>query len=143
MGDEPKVITSKDKDIEEITLYLHSEMSVIGEPYDIAMVDWGYPENKGKIEFNIREGFEQYIIQRAKSETLFGLSEQTRREIFKEIVMAEDKELRAFIEDPNAPMNNLAEKYLQEVRQKYNITEEIEREIKLEAFRENWPLPEY
>lgn len=133
-----KDITSKDKDIDEITLYLYSEKSVIGESYDIAMVDWGYPENKGKIEFNIRENIEQYIKQRAKSETLFGLTEQKRREIFKESVMAED---RARAEEPDATTNNLEERYRKEVRQKYNITEEIEREITLEAFRENWLFP--
>jgi len=131
-------ITSKGKDIDEITLYLYSERSVIGEPYDIAMVDWGYPENEGKIEFNIKKGFEQYIIQRAKSETLFGLTEQTRREIFREIVLAED---RADAEEPNATTYRLSDKYIQEVRQKYNITEEAETKIRLEAYKENWPLP--
>ena len=133
-----KVITSKDKDLDEITLFLYSDKSVIGEPYDIASVDWGYPENEGRIKFNINENFEQYIKQRSKSETLFGLTEQTRRKIFKEIVLAED---RAHAEEPNATTYNLSERYKQEVRQRYNITKETEEEIINEAFRENWPTP--
>ena len=48
-----KVITSKDKDLDEITLFLYSDKSVIGEPYDIASVDWGYPENEGRIKLFI------------------------------------------------------------------------------------------
>ena len=131
-----KIITSKDKSIDEITLYLYSEISVIGEAYDIAMIDWGYPENEGKFEFNIKEEFGEYIIQRAKSETLFGLTEQTRREIFREMILAED---RAYAEEPNATTYRLEDKYKQEMRQKYNITEATQREIELEAMRENWP----
>jgi PDZ domain-containing secreted protein len=42
-----KAITSKDKDIDEITLFFYSDRSVIDEAYDIASVDWGYPENEG------------------------------------------------------------------------------------------------
>ena len=38
-----KAITSKDKDIDEITLFFYSDRSVIDEAYDIASVDWGYP----------------------------------------------------------------------------------------------------
>lgn len=84
-----------------------------------------------------------------ESETLYGLTEQTRRKFFKELVAAED---RALAEADIARLRNppkanikkwfeLEEKYQQEVRQKYNITKEIEKEIVIEGFKENWPMP--
>lgn len=142
-GEIIKAITSKDKDIDEITLIFYSDRSVIDEAYDIASVDWGYPENEGRIKFNINENFEQYIKQRSKSETLFGLTEQTRREIFKELVAAED---RAWAEADRLDVNGnkrieLQEKYKQEVMEKYNITKQISKKIENEGMKENWPFP--
>ncbi len=139
-----KDITSKDKDIDEITLWFYSDRAVVHQSYDIAMVDWGYPENKERIKIMVKENFEQYIKQRSKAETLFGLTEQTRREIFKELVATED---RAFAEadrliDPNGKKRReLQEKYKQEVMEKYNITKEISKKIEIEGQKENWPFP--
>ncbi len=84
-----------------------------------------------------------------ESETLYGLTEQTRRKFFKELVAAED---RALAEADIARLRNppkanikkwseLEEKYIQEVRQKYNITKEIEKKIVIEGIKENWPMP--
>ncbi len=42
-----KDITSLHQDIDEITMYLYSDRTVLNQAYDIAMVDWGYPENDG------------------------------------------------------------------------------------------------
>ena len=139
-----KAITSKDKDIDEITLFFYSDRSVIDEAYDIASVDWGYPENEGRIKFNINENFEQYIKQRSKSETLFELTEQTRREIFKELVSAEDRafaETDRLIGPSGKKRRELQEKYKQKVREKYNITKEISKKIEMEGQKENWPFP--
>jgi hypothetical protein len=135
-----KDITSKDKDIDEITLWFYSDMALVHQSYDIAMVDWGYPEDKGRIKIMLKENFEQIIKQRSKSETLYGLTEQIRRKFFKELVAAEDRasaEADRLI-DPtkisNVKANNkkrgeLEEKYKQEARQKYNITKEIEKKL--------------
>ena len=147
-----KEITSKDRSIDEITLWLYSDRDFIEQRFDIAMVDWGYPEDNGRINVMLVENFEQIIKQRSKSETLYGLTEQTRREIFKEIVAAEERShveadslidptKVANIEANHRKQRELQEKYKQDVRQKYSITNEIERKIVSEALKEEWPLP--
>lgn len=147
-----KEITSKEKGIDEITLWLYSDRDFVEQRFDIAMIDWGYPEDEGKINIMLVENFEQMIKQRSKAETLYGLTEWTRREIFKEIVAAEE---RSHLEadrliDPTKVSNidanhkkqrELQEKYKDEIRQKYAITKEIERKIVNEALKEEWPLP--
>ncbi len=147
-----KEITSKERDIDEITLWLYSDRDFIDQRFDIAMVDWGYPEDKGRINIMLVENFEEMIKQRSKAETLYGLTEQTRRDIFKQIVLAEERshdEADRLI-DPTKVTNidanhkkqrELQERYREEVRQKYNITVEIERKIVNEALKEEWPLP--
>ncbi|GJQ57384.1 MAG: hypothetical protein D8M57_18725 [Candidatus Scalindua sp. AMX11] len=139
-----KEITHKDRDIDEITLWLYSNKDFINQRFDIAMVDWGYPEDKGRINIMLVENFEAIIKQRAKSETLYGLTEQVRREIFKEIIAAEERahsEADRLI-DPTKVFNidanhkkqrELQEIFMRDVRQKYNITKEIERKIVVEA----------
>jgi hypothetical protein len=147
-----KDITSKDKDIDEITLWFYSDRAVVHQSYDIAMVDWGYPENKERIKIMVKENFEQYIKQRSKSETLFGLTEQTRRKFFKELVAAEHRasaEADRLIYPTNVSnidanfkkRRELQEKYKQEVMEKYNITKQISKKIENEGVKENWPLP--
>jgi hypothetical protein len=149
-----KEITHKDRDIDEITLWLYSNKDFIDQRFDIAMVDWGYPQDKGGIYVMLVENFEEIIKQRAISETLYGLTEEIRREIFKEIVAAEE---RAHLEadrliDPTKVFNidanhkkqrELQEQFKQEVRQKYDITKEIESKIVVEALEEEWPLPSF
>jgi len=74
----------------------------------------------------------------ASSSFSFELSEQIKRGIYKEIRLAKEK---AWTEMPNATFNkriNLRDIYKQNVRQKYNITEETERRIISEGIRKGW-----
>lgn len=71
----------------------------------------------------------------APSSFSFELSEQIKRGIYKEIRLAKEK---SWTEMPNATFNkriNLRDIYKQNVRQKYNITEETERRIISEGIR--------
>lgn len=99
-------ITSKDNDIDEISLLLYSDKELANEMYDVARATWApngklgnvTPEiaktnnrNNYKLEIQIAENLEQYLKQRAKSEQKLGFTEDRRRKIFKEILAAEDK----------------------------------------------------
>lgn len=99
-------ITSKDNDIDEISLLLYSDKELANGMYDVARATWApngklgnvTPEiaktnnrNNYKLEIQIAENLEQYLQKRAQSEEKFGLTEVERRQIFKAIVAAEDK----------------------------------------------------
>ena len=104
--------------------------------------------------YDIKENLEEYLSQREKSEDKFGFTEEERKQIFKEIVAAEDRAMNeADIKYPikagatlndiekNIDLNNeLTEKYKTQVRTKYGITEDIESEIIVESFEELWPM---
>ncbi len=99
-------ITTKDIDIDEITIWIFSDRNLINGAYDVATATWA-PEGKlgnvtpkiaksndrtnYKTTIKIRENLEEYLSQRVKSEDKFGFTEEERREYFKEIVAAEDK----------------------------------------------------
>ena len=98
----------------------------------------------------------------------YGLTEQDRRKIYTEIVLAEDRghvdaNLAYPLPDIFSPQyalwrdsgllrqqtfknldlaNQLVERYRNEVLRRYGITPEQETEISVEAAKENWPLPE-
>jgi len=165
-------ITSKNNNIDEIILWLYSDKKLINGAYDVATAIWAPNGQLGnitskiaknnirdsyKISIQVKENLEEYLIQRNKSEDKFGLTEDQRRQIFKDIVAAEnqamleaDKIFPIDISDPNYKQDNLMknidknnelmEKYKAQVRAKYEITEEIENEIVVEAFEEGWPL---
>lgn len=99
-------ITSKDNDIDEISLFLYSDKELANEMYDVARATWAPGGRLGnitpeiarsndrtdyKITIQIVRNLEQYLQQRAKSEQKFGFTEAERRRIFKEIVAVEDK----------------------------------------------------
>ncbi len=165
-------ITSKDNDIDEISLLLYSDKELANGMYDVATATWAPNGNLGNITpeiarsnnrnnykttIQIKENLEEYLQKRGKSEDKFGFSEEQRRGIFKEIVVAED---RARIEadkiypidisDPNYKQENimknidknreLMDKYKAGVRNEYGITEDIENKIVAEAFTESWPM---
>jgi hypothetical protein len=105
---------------------------------------------------------EEYLAQRSKSEDKFGYSESERRDVFKEVIVAEDKgQAEADLKYPTGAdavldenlnkaeiseriSNNvdmareLQEKYRMEVLQKYNLTQEQGRKITVEALTEGW-----
>lgn len=112
-----------------------------------------------KIVYNIDEKALEAIKKR-KIETLFGLSEEIRKEIFKEMVRCEDWADREAIqyyypgcEDcPNfieADIYKYADKFRKltdscekTLMKRYNITEEIMLKISVEGFEERWVMPE-
>jgi len=165
-------ITTKDNDIDEIILFFYSDKQLVNNAYDVATATWA-PEGKlGKVTpkiaesnnrsnykttIKIKENLEEYLQRRGESEDKFGLNEEKRREIFKEIVATEDKaRIEADniypidISDPNYEQENfmknidknreLMAKYKAEVRNKYGITEDIENKIVIEALEERWPM---
>jgi len=112
-----------------------------------------------KIVYNIDEKALEAIKKR-KIETLFGLSEEIRKEIFKEMVRCEDwadREALQYYYPGCENCTNFIEadiyKYIdksrelidsceENIRKKYNITEEIMLKISVEAFEERWIMPE-
>jgi hypothetical protein len=163
-------ITSKDNDIDEISLFLYSDKELVNGMYDIATATWAPEGELGnitaeiaknnnrsnyKITIKVKENLEEYLRKRGESEDKFGLSEEERRQFFKEIVVAENRamneaEAKYPLSRPgitmddikkNADLNDeLTEKYEAQVRLKYGITEDIENKIVVEAFVEGWPM---
>jgi len=165
-------ITSQDNDIDEISLLLYSDKELTNGAYDVAMATWAPSGKWGsvtpeiaqnnnrtnyKITTQVKNNLEEYLQKRGQSEEKFGLTEVERRQIFKEIVAAED---RARVEademytvnimDSDYKQENLEKnidknrelmtKYKTQVRVKYGITEDIETKIVVEAFEESWPF---
>lgn len=100
-------ITSKDNDIDEISLFLYSDKELVKDGwYDVARATWAPGGELGsvtpeiarsnnrhdyKTTIQVADNLEQYLKQRAKSEDNFGLTETQRRKIYKEVMAAEDK----------------------------------------------------
>lgn len=177
-------LTSDDSDIDEIGLWLYSSKEVLNNPYDIGTAIWAPNGELGninariaknnirdnyKIKYEITKNLDEYLTQKSKSEVKFGFTENERKQIFKEVVSAEDKAneyerigqekiLNGILEkygklDDNsreelkreyAQISNKAKKIMNEekskVFNKYKITEEQEKEINTEALTENWPF---
>jgi len=157
-------ITSKDNDIDEISLLLYSDKELTKGAYDVARATWAPGGKLGNVDANIArsndrtgyqlsvdviENLEEYLEQRGQSEDKFGFTEEQRRQIFKELVSAEDRAL-ADADDSNLSAENLKkyaeevrrleETYRAQVRDKYGISEDIQEEISLEGGTEYWPL---
>lgn len=118
-----------------------------------------------KLEIQIAENLEQYLQKRAQSEEKFGLTEAERRKIFKAIVAAEDKswaeadkkypvsgrtvwdlsksELRSRMDRNTDLAQKLGDQYENELAKKYDLTREQLKEITVEGFEENWPMPKF
>ncbi len=100
-------------------------------------------------------------IKESKEETLFGLSEPTRKEIFKEMVRCEDegdeKAMRYYFTGCEAcpefivadvykyadKSTELIDNCKEKVRGKHGITEEIALKILVEALEERWTRPPF
>lgn len=100
-------------------------------------------------------------IKESKEETLFGLSEAKRKEIFEELVKCEDegdrKAMRYYFPGCEScpefivtDVNKYADKSTtlindckQKVRNEYNITEDVALKILVEALEERWPMPPF
>ncbi|MFA6896866.1 MAG: hypothetical protein WCQ96_01115 [Patescibacteria group bacterium] len=157
-------IISKDSGIDEIILFLYSdkELAISDGAYDVATAVWaplgdlgnvtpviavGNDRTSYTITVDKRDDLDEYLSQRGKEETLYGLTEQQRRQLYKEIVAAEDKARqeanRLFptnYESNDAKFSELREKYVSAIRTKYNINTDQEKSITNEGLKEGWPL---
>jgi hypothetical protein len=176
-------LTSNDSEIDEIILWMYSDKD-ISRPYDIGSAIWapfgklgnidaGIAKNNNrknyKIEYQIKQNLDKYLIQKSKSEVKFGFKEDERKQIYKDMVKAEDKanEYERIEQDKaldkilkkNGTLNDksrkrlkieydiiskkakkLMIKYKSKVLKKYKITEKQEQEISIEGLDENWPF---
>jgi len=165
-------IAAKDPEIDELSLLVYSDKELVHGAYDVAMA-LGAPggelgnvppeiatsnDRTGyKTTIEIKENLEEYLRQRGKSEKTLGLTEETRRRIFKGIVAAEDRahaeaekryptNIMAAGYKPANPEKNidlsrkLQAKYKAAMRAKYGISEEAQNKIAAEGLTENWPL---
>jgi hypothetical protein len=112
-----------------------------------------------KIIYNINEGILE-SIKNIKEETLFGLTEAKRKEIFTEMVECEHwgdleamKRYYPGCENCSEFITSDIYKYVdkaseltnackEELLEKYDITEEIKSKISLEGLEQRWPFPE-
>lgn len=114
-----------------------------------------------RIDTQVRTELIAYLV--AKPEVEHGLSESTRKEIFRAIVTAEDRayadaERMYPLPDPSEPGYSqakaaeqlvkqaeagraLSEKYKSEVAKRYGITKAVLDEISVEGLKKNWPIP--
>lgn len=112
------------------------------------------------ISCNEKKTVKNTQVEKSKSEEKFGLSEDKRKELFKETVSAEDKanafqrakqdsvlnlkldktQLKKEYHLIEIQSGELMKKYKTEVTKKYNITEEQEKQISFEGLEKNWPL---
>ena len=164
-------ITGRDGDIDEIVVWLYSDRKLVeNKDWDVATATWAPKGKLGNITasiaetnnrssyettIKIKDNLEEYLKQRAASDVRFGLSKDKRKEIFRQIVIAEDRAQteadRRYPIDPNDPEVNieknidlesrLADQYRAQVYKKYGITKEIANKISAEAIHEKWPFP--
>ena len=156
-------ITSKDNDIDEISLLLYSDKELTKGAYDVARATWAPGGKLGNVDANIArsnnrtsyqlsvdvvENLEEYLKQRGQSEEKFGFTEEQRRQIFKEHVAAEDRAMaeteelyyQVDLKQYAEMVTKLEETYRAQVRAKYGISEEIEKQIGVEGLTERWPM---
>lgn len=173
-----KVIMEKSNanpDIDEIHIGIwESEESFKGGTPNLGYAEWSpygkwsvmTPEiarnnnrDSYKIVYNIDEKALE-VIKKRKIETLFGLSEEIRKEIFREMVKCEDWGDREAMQYYYPGCENCAKfivtdfvKYAERsnelidnckknLMKKYNITEEIMLKISVEGVEERWIMPE-
>lgn len=173
-------LIANDSDIDEIILWLYSDKEILNSPFDIGTAIWAPNGKLGnidaniaknnnrenyKIEYQIKTNLDQYLTQKSETGEKLGFTVEERKQIFKEIVKAEDKAneyeqteqdkiLNKFgtINDSNrekvkAEYNKISEQaqkltdeYKSTVLKKYNITAEQLKEIGREGQDKYWPL---
>lgn len=173
-------LTSDDADIDEIILWLYSDKEISNSAFDIGTAIWAPNGKLGnidaniaknnnrdnyKIEYQIKNNLDQYLTQKSETGDKLGFTVEERKQIFKEIVKAEDKANEyerveqekilnkvGTINDNNrekvkAEYNKIYDKteklmdeYKSAVLKKYNITTEQLKEISREGQDKYWPL---
>jgi hypothetical protein len=112
------------------------------------------------ISCNEKKTVKNTQVEKSKSEEKFGLSEDKRKELFKETVTAEDKanayqrvkqdsvlnlkldkaQLKEEYDLIEIQSDELMRKYKTKVMKKYNITEKQEKQISFEGLEKKWQL---
>lgn len=162
-------LIKKDQDIDEIILWLYSEEDLVddGTGYDIGSAifaplgelgnvdsEIASSNNKSnyKISYSIKNNLEEYLKNRNKSEDIFGFSVEERKQIFKDVVSAQDKarseadkkypvdDYLTNYENNSNEYKRLTDIYEKEVLGKWGITNEQKSEISREAQVKFWPL---
>lgn len=173
-------LTSDDSDIDEIILWLYSNKEISNSTFDVGTAIWAPNGKLGNIDANIAKNnnrddykidcqimnnLDQYLNQKSETGDKLGFTVEERKQIFKEIVKAEDKAneyeqteqdkvLNKFgnINDNNREKvkteynkisdqaQKLTDEYKSTVLKKYNITAEQLKEIGREGQDKYWPL---
>jgi len=148
-----KAVENLKEDWDALAVYLFFEGTDL--PYAIA--DWaphgkweearrGQPKSIFKLSVKI---FKDRRPSEESSKEQWGLSSEIRKKIYWDINGAYDKAMNEAIErykyDAMKQIDYeraLQKEYLKKVREKYNITEEQQKQIQIEGIKNNWPTPE-
>jgi hypothetical protein len=144
-------LTSKDSDIDEIILWLYSDKEISNSTFDIGTAIWAPNGKLGnidaniaqnnnrvnyKIDYQIKQNLEQYLTQKFETSDKFGLTIDERKQVFKDIVKAEDDAYNYKESEQEKVLKENKSKLLK----KYNITSEQLKEIGTEGLDKFWPL---
>lgn len=144
-------LTSDDSDIDEIILWLYSDKEISNSTFDIGTAIWAPDGKLGnidaniaknnnrenyRIDYQIKQNLEQYLSQKFETSDKFGLSIEERKQVFKDIVKAEDDAYNYKESDQEKVLKENKSKLLK----KYNITAEQLKEIGREGQDKYWPL---
>ena len=161
-------IVNNDRDVDEVILWLYSDEDLIDSgTYDIGSVIFAPLGELGnvddnialnndkssyKISYDIKSNLEEYLKSRNEQEDKFGFSVEERKQIFKDIVSAQDKaraeadkkypidDYMTNYEENSVEYKRLTGIYEKQVLDRWNIDNEQEKEISREAQIKNWPL---
>lgn len=166
--------TAENEDIDEIVIFVYSNVELVDQGFDVAKAEWAPGGKWGsstsdiarsndrssyKLNLIIEENLEEYLASKGSEEIKFGFTVDERKEIFLEIVSAEDRAMadaeKAFPYDPSDPgyeddnfdkyldkHNKLKELYTSQVYEKYDIDNKIALQISVESYEKRWPLPD-
>ena len=144
-------LTSDDSDIDEIILWLYSDKEISNSTFDIGTAIWAPNGKLGNIDANIaknntrenyrinyeiKQNLEQYLSRKLETSDKFGLSIEERKQVFKDIVKAEDDAYNYKESEQEKVIKENKSKLLK----KYNITAEQLKEIGREGQDKYWPL---
>ena len=144
-------LTSDDSDIDEIILWLYSDKEISNSTFDIGTAIWAPDGKLGnidaniaknnnrenyRIDYQIKQNLEQYLSQKLETSDKFGLAIEERKQVFKDIVKAEDDAYNHTESEQEKVLKENKSKLLK----KYNITAEQLKEIGREGQDKYWPL---
>ena len=129
-----------------IYVYGTKEQARAGQGLWIAMMSKGFSD---KSEPHVSISAERFAALTQVPEHRFGLSEATRKQIFREVAAAEDRGTRdAMARIPDSKImqqieleRQLQKRYKAAVARKYNLSEDQLDKIVLEGVKKGWPAP--